>query len=198
MKNLPTKKLEKLATAVEKRLKLHHTLYSLPVIAEQWEEILVKSLEEIGERADWDTGSHKVGEDIATDTFGRISCKSGTLKCPKQGPNAGVETLTISGSRTTGQKTLKEKIKYLSQSHDDYYFTLPKYMKDMKSGTYRYWMAIFPSKLIKPNKLGWKKKGKDFCAEGRGIKQSISTSMSSQLWTTIETHKVPYWYELNA
>ena len=198
MKRYPIKKLEKLAASVEKRLKLHHSLYSLPVIAEQWEEILVNSFHEIGERADWDSGSHKVGEDIETDMFGRVSCKSGTLECPKQGPNAGVERLTISGSRSTGQKTLKDKIEYLSKSHDDYYFTLPKYIKDMKSGQYRYWMAIFPSSLIKPNKLKWKKKGKDYCAEGRGIKQSISTSMSSQLWTTIETSKVPLWFELNA
>lgn len=196
-KKINEKQLGEIAAAVEKRVKLHHGLYSLPLIGEQWEETLVNALEECGIKSHWDSGSHKVGEDIGTKEFGRISCKSGKLKTRKQGDRAGVETVSISGSRTTKYKTLKDKISHLSGNHDDFYFILSKYTEDLNSNDYRYWMAVFPSKLIKPNKFKWKKKGKNYVAEGRGITQSINSSMSGQLWTNIETHKIPYWFEID-
>ena len=157
------KKINKnLIKSIEKRLKIHHELYSQPVKAEQWEEILVQSIRENGNTASWDPGSHKIGEDISTDIFGRISCKSGSLSIKKKGP----EVINISGSRTTKHKTLEDKINHLSKSHDDYYFCLAKYKKDINSGEYRYYLITFSSTLIKPSNLKWKKHGKNYLAEG--------------------------------
>lgn len=184
--------------SIKKRLKIHHKLYSQAVKAEQWEEILEQSIRENDGTTDWDPGSHKIGEDIGTDIFGRISCKSGSLDVKKSGPKKGTETIMISGSRTTKHKTLKSKINHLSESHDDYYFCLAKYKEDIKSGKYRYYLIIFPSALIKPSNLKWKKHGDNYLAEGVGIKQVINTSMSGQLWTTFDTSMAPFRIELNA
>ena len=187
-----------LKISIEKRLTLHHKLYSQAVKAEQWEEILEQSIRENGGTTDWDPGSHKVGEDIGTNIFGRISCKSGSLDKKKSGPKKGTETITISGSRTTKHKTLKSKINHLSESHDDNYFCLAKYKDDIKSGNYRYYLIIFPSTLIRPSNLKWKEHGDNYLAEGVGIKQTINTSMSGQLWTTFDTSLAPFRIELNA
>jgi len=193
------KKINKnLIKSIEKRLKIHHELYSQAVKAEQWEEILAQSIRENGNTANWEPGSHKIGEDISTDIFGRISCKSGSLDVKKSGPKKGTEMILISGSRTTKHKTLKSKINHLSESHDDYYFCLGKYKKDIDSNKYRYYMIIFPSTLIKPSNLKWKKHGKNYLAEGVGIKQVINTSMSGQLWTTFDTSMASFRVELNA
>jgi hypothetical protein len=190
------KKINKnLIKSIEKRFEYHHELYSQSVKAELWEEILVQSIQENGNTANWEAGCHKIGEDISTDMdFGRISCKSGSLSVNKKGQ----EMINISGSRTTKHKTLESKINHLSKSHDDYYFCLAKYKKDIDSDKYRYYLIIFPSTLIKPSNLKWKKNGNDYVAEGVGITQRISTSMSGQLWTSFDTSMALFRIELNA
>jgi hypothetical protein len=183
---------DNILNSIYKYISKHHELYSTSVKAEQWEEILFKALTENNVSASWDSGSHKVGEDIKTKEFGRISCKGGALKKSKYKN----ESLTISGSRTTSYKTLDSKIEYLSNNHDDYYFCLAKYSKDIDSGNYHYKLIAFPSKLIKPNNLKWKEKGKNFCAEGIGITQTIQTSMSGQLWTVLDVSLTSYQYDI--
>ena len=183
---------DSILNSIRKYISKHHELYSTSVKAEQWEEILFKALTENNFSASWESGSHKVGEDIKTEEFGRISCKGGALKQTRYKN----ESLSISGSRTTSYKTLDSKIMYLSSSHDDHYFCLAKYKKDINSGNYCYKLIVFPSKLIKPSNLEWKEKGKNFCAEGIGITQKIQTSMSGQLWTDLDVSLTSYQYDI--
>ena len=56
---------ENIASAIEKRIKRYHEDFSLPLMAEQWEEVLTRSLRDVGLNPEWDNDrSHKVGEDI--------------------------------------------------------------------------------------------------------------------------------------
>jgi hypothetical protein len=179
---------EELAVALEKRIKRYHTDFSLPLMAEFWEEVLTRSLEDIGLKPEWDNGrSHKVGEDIFEESIGRISCKSGSIV---------KGSVTLNGSRTTRYKTLEEKLEFLSSSHDDVYFLLAKDKNDIKEKNYKYKVLVFPSSTIKVDTLkweetkgGWKGTG-DFSAR-------ISRSMSAQLWTTLPLEKVEHILEID-
>ena len=114
---------ETLASAIETRIKRYHEDFSLCLMAEQWEEVLKRAMEDVGLNPEWENDrSHKVGEDIFEKSIGRISCKSGSL---------GNGTVKFNGSRTTRFKTLKEKVEFLSSSHDDCYFMLAKDKKDI-------------------------------------------------------------------
>jgi hypothetical protein len=204
---------DKLLPEIERRIKLHHELYTTAVKAENWEEILHNSINKIfGEgQSDWDPGSHKVGADVGTHILGRISCKSGVISKTKKAP----EKVTISGSRTTSHKTLEDKISHLSQSHDDLYCCLSK-VKDTKSskgvytagfkhdalnGSFNYRLLVFSSATIRPSNLAnWRqdpKNSKNYLAEGEGITQSITESMSAQLWTDLDTDKILYDFPIN-
>ena len=47
---------EALASAIETRTKRYHEDFSLPLMAEFWEEVLTRSLEDIGLKPEWDNG----------------------------------------------------------------------------------------------------------------------------------------------
>jgi len=188
-------KMEKLAKTIETRIKRYHKDFSLPMMAELWEETLVRSMEDIGLKPEWDNDrSHKVGEDIKEETFGRISCKSGSLT--KNG-------VKFNGSRTTKFKTIDEKIEFLSESHDDVYFLLAKNVKDMKEKNFKYKLVVFDSSEVKVNKLIWEEKisknGNLSGWKGTGsFDAEINRSMSDQLWTTIPFEKIKYTYDIDA
>ena len=69
-----------LVPVLKRRIAQYHDLFSLPLIAEQWEETLHRSLKDVGYNTTWvPARSHKIGEDmsiVGVDNS-RISCKSG-------------------------------------------------------------------------------------------------------------------------
>ena len=209
-------KLQDLAKHIENRVKSYHQSLRPPagmppvgiaLTSELWECVLTYSLHDVGARTLWKPGSHAVGKDIRTNFLAgtgemqeRISCKSGSFKMTKQGVNKGRETIEISGPRTQSYKTLKEKLNHLSQSHDDYYFALSKYVNQIKQGNYQYRLGVFPSSLVKPLPLKyWNEEHSNtqMKSEGEGIVQTINKAMSCQLWTTIDSDKIEYWFDIN-
>ena len=134
-----------LINAIRRKLAAHHELYSMAPKAEYWEEILHKSLAEVGVSTDWVADSnHGSGKDMTVvestyewDNVGeRISCKTGQISDGK---------LCISGSRLTRHKTLQEKIGFLSDKKEDSYVLLSK-EKGCKDNNYK--LIIFPSRLM--------------------------------------------------
>ena len=179
---------ENIASAIEKRIKRYHEDFSLPLMAEQWEEVLTRSLRDVGLKPEWDNDrSHKVGEDIYEESIGRISCKSGSLE---------KDSVKFNGSRTTRFKTLEEKLNFLSSSHDDVYFMLAKDKKDIKEKNFKYKVLVFPSSACKANSLRWEETKGGWKGTG-DFKATINRSMSDQLWTTLPLDKVDHVYEID-
>ena len=183
-----TELLEKLTSAIETRIKRYHEDFSLCLMAEQWEEVLKRSMEDVGLNPEWENDrSHKVGEDIFEKSIGRISCKSGSL---------GNGTVKFNGSRTTRFKTLKEKVEFLSSSHDDCYFMLAKDKKDIMKKNFKYKVLIFPSSTIKADTLKWEETKGGWKGTG-DFSATINRSMSDQLWTTLPLEKVEHVLEID-
>ena len=186
--------LPKLVIIIKKRLKLYHEMFSLPLIAEHWEELLHRSFVELGYNTSWlPDRSHKIGEDmrIIDIEHSRISCKSGQFIKPR---SLGKMCVKWNGSRSTSYPTLDEKIKHFCGDHDDFYFLLAK--KKPFDKTYK--LIVFPSILVKVDQLEWceSKSGKEFKGTGEFL-ASIGKSMSAQLWTTFPLDKIPFKYDID-
>lgn len=186
--------INEIVPKIQKRIKEFHKMFSLPLIAEYWEETLSKSFKEIGFENDWTPGrSHKIGEDMKLFDIenSRISCKSGVISDNRE---LKKECVKWSGSRTTSFQTLSDKLEHLSKSHDDWYFLLAKVSKFNK----KYKLLVFPSHICKPSKLLWNdtKSGKQWQGKGEFLAE-ISKSMSAQLWTTFPLDMIPYIYDID-
>ena len=186
--------INQIVPIIQKRIKEFHKIFSLPLIAEYWEETLSESFKEIDLENDWTPGrSHKIGEDMKLFDIenSRISCKSGVISDNRE---LKKECVKWSGSRTTSFQTLSDKLEHLSKSHDDWYFLLAKASKFNK----KYKLLVFPSHICKPTKLTWNdtKSGKQWQGKGEFLAE-ISKSMSAQLWTTFPLDMIPYIYDID-
>jgi hypothetical protein len=171
-----------LVNVLKRRITAYHTMFSLPLIAEQWEETLHRSFQEIGFQTSWlPDRSHKIGEDL--NLIGipntRISCKSGQFV---KNTAMNCQCVKFNGSRSTTYKTLDEKINHFCKDHDDYYFLLAK--EKPFNGTYK--LLVFKSDICKVNKLTWTENASGKQWEGCGeFSAMIGKTMSAQLWTTL-------------
>jgi hypothetical protein len=173
---------------IKYRIRQHHKLYELPVIAEYWEEIFAKSIEDVEGYTDWRPDrSHSVGKDqictIGGNTL-RVSNKSGKY-------NSRKNTLQISGSRSGEYKTLKQKLKFFSDKQEDVYVCLATNTK--KSIRNEYYLFTFNTKILNYSEAIWEPKisrtGKQngwYCKTDEYY-ACIQQSLSGQLWTTINT-----------
>lgn len=170
------------------KINRYHEMFELPLIAEQWEEVLHRSILAIGQPTTWTPNrSHTVGEDMRLINIpnSRISCKSGVLNknCVK-----------FSGSRSTRFQTLDEKIEHFSANHDDYYFLLSKH----QNFDHTYKLLVFPSALCRVNQLTWTESASGKAWNGVGpFVATISQAMSGQLWTTLPLDLIPYNFDIN-
>ena len=108
--------LDELVPVLTNRVKAYHTMFSLPLIAEQWEETLHRSFNDIGRNTTWTpVRRHAVGEDMRLDGIenSRISCKSGQFVNDR---SLGKICVKFNGSRSTSFPTLEEKIAHFSKS----------------------------------------------------------------------------------
>ena len=183
---------DSLSPVIRKYLKKHHELYSCQCKAELWEEICSKSLIETGFGSDWRPDfNHKVGVDQVTDNGIKISNKGGKIADDNS-------SVIISGSRLTKHKTLKDKLDFLSESHQDYVFCLATNNKEWLVGLPRYYFIVIDSQKLDYHNQEWKEtystKGKSkgkhngYICESDNFNARISNSMSDQLWTEIKSN----------
>lgn len=186
--------LEALLPAITSRVKAYHKLFSLPLIAEQWEETLHRAFKDIGQNTSWKPDrSHAIGEDMRLDGINnsRISCKSGQFVNDR---SLGKTCVKFNGSRSTSFPTLEEKLAHFCESHDDYYFLLAKDKKFNK----KYKLLVFESPICRVNKLTWTESASKKSWNGEGeFKACIGKSMSAQLWTTLPLEMIPYKFDID-
>lgn len=186
--------LSLLIPAITKRIKSYHTLFSLPLIAEQWEETLHRSFMDIGQNTSWKPDrSHAVGEDMRLINIenSRISCKSGQFVSDRSLSKICVK---FNGSRSTSYPSLQEKIAHFCESHDDYYFLLAK----DKNFNKKYKLLVFESPVCKVDQLTWEESASGKAWNGTGkFKACIGKSMSAQLWTTLPLDMIPYQFDID-
>ena len=186
--------LEELVPVLANRVKAYHTLFSLPLIAEQWEETLHRSFKDIGKNTSWKPDrSHAIGEDMRLDGIenSRISCKSGQFVNDR---SLGKTCVKFNGSRSTSFPTLEEKLAHFCESHDDYYFLLAKDKKFNK----KYKLLVFESPICRVDKLTWTESTSKKSWNGEGeFKACIGKSMSAQLWTTLPLDMIPYKFDID-
>jgi len=186
--------IEDLLPHLIKRVKAYHKLFSLPLIAEQWEETLNRSFNDIGVKTTWKPDrSHAIGEDMRIECIeqSRISCKSGQFIKDR---SLGKACVKFNGSRSTSFPKLEDKISHFCESHDDYYFLLAKDKKFNK----KYKLLVFESSICKVNKLTWSETISEKAWNGEGeFKACIGKSMSAQLWTTLPLDMIHYQFDID-
>jgi hypothetical protein len=192
-------KFDSLVSHVEQRLIEHHKLYDSICKAEYWEENFCWALKKSGFGSSWKPDSnHKIGEDQKTTTNKiSISNKSGTY-------HRKLDLISISGSRLTKHKTIKDKLLFLSEKKEDYVACLATDKDQWKLGIRKYYFAIVNSDKLnysdqiweetygcrdynKGKLTGWKCTSESFCA-------TIIRPNSDQLWTWI---KMPVFDEIH-
>lgn len=186
--------LTDLVPNIIKRVKAYHDLFDLPLIAEQWEETLNRSFNDMGLKTTWRPNrSHAIGEDMRIEIIqdSRLSCKSGVFVNDR---SLGKYCVKFNGSRSTSFPILEDKISHFCKSRDDYYFLLAKPQKFNK----KYKLLVFESSVCKINKLIWTEttSGKQWTGEGE-FKAIIGKSMSAQLWTTLPLDMIPYHFDID-
>ena len=176
-----------LIEGLTEKLKAHHSVYRLPCTSEFLEELIANTLSEHGLKNDWQPNrSHTVSKDMSLDTGPSISVKSGVY---------ANNTLTFSGSRLGKHDTLDKMINHVLENKSNYYVCLAKADQDWSSvpsqnETKTYYLFIFDANVLMYdlplwNKVQTKSGGYNYVMEAIGMSAKINTSMSSQLWTTV-------------
>lgn len=191
---------ETLVPSIKNHLKKHHELYSGRCKAEMWEELCCKSLIESGFGSNWKPdNNHTVGVDQTTDSGIRISNKSGKITDDNSFVN-------FSGSRLQKHKGLEEKLKFLSENHQDYIFCLSTNDTEWVVGLPRYYFIVIDSLKLDYHNQEWTEtygqridnKGKKtgYICESEHFNAKISKSMSHQLWTDVKSTLFEEIYEI--
>ena len=176
-----------LIEGLTEKLKIHHSVYRLPCTSEFLEELISNTLKEAGYINDWQPNrSHSVSIDMSLESGESFSIKSGVY---------ANNTLTFSGSRLGKYDGLDNMIASVVSNSADYYVCLAKADQDWSSvpsqnETKIYYLFVFPSQTLIYdnglwNKVQTKSGGYNYVMESIGMSARINTSMSSQLWTSV-------------
>ena len=169
------------------KLKIHHSVYRLPCTSEFLEELIANTFTENGLINDWQPNrSHSISVDMSLESGESFSVKSGVY---------ANNTLTFSGSRLGKYQTLDAMISSVVDNSADYYVCLAKSDQDWspvpaENEKKVYYLFIFDSKTLIYdsgvwNKVQTKSGGYNYVMESIGMSARINTSMSSQLWTSV-------------
>ena len=169
------------------KLKVHHSVYRLPCTSEFLEELIASVLTEAGYTNDWQPNrSHSISVDMSLDSGQSFSVKSGVY---------ANNTLTFSGSRLGKHVGLDNMIASVIDNSADYYVCLAKSDQDWSSVPSQnekkiYYLFVFPAKTLIYdsgvwNKVETKSGGYNYVMDSIGMSARINTSMSSQLWTSV-------------
>lgn len=183
-----------LKTGLLDKLKVHHSLYSVPCTAEFLEELVSTVLAENGHPNDWKPNrNHAPSIDMKLESGESISVKSGEY-FPR------TNTLKFSGSRLGKHDNITDMINSVIDSSADYYVCVAKVKKEWPStlgflDTKKYHLFVFPANLLKYDST-WirSESGKNhrYDMEIEGMRCTIHSSMSSQLWTWVSTDTVGF------
>jgi hypothetical protein len=176
-----------LIEGLTEKLKIHHSVYRLPCTSEFLEELISNTFTQSGLINDWQPNrSHSVSVDMSLDTGQSFSIKSGVY---------ANNTLTFSGSRLGKHETLDAMISIVVSNSADWYVCLAKADQDWSSVPSQnekkiYYLFVFPSQTLIYdnglwNKVQTKSGGYNYVMESIGMSARINTSMSSQLWTSV-------------
>ena len=176
-----------LIEGLTEKLKIHHSVYRLPCTSEFLEELISNTFTQSGLINDWQPNrSHSVSVDMSLDTGQSFSIKSGVY---------ANNTLTFSGSRLGKHETLDAMISSVVSNSADYYVCLAKADQDWSSvpsqnETKVYYLFVFDAQTLIYdnglwNKVQTKSGGYNYVMESIGMSARINTSMSSQLWTSV-------------
>jgi hypothetical protein len=176
-----------LISGLTEKLKIHHSVYRLPCTSEFLEELISNTLKEAGYINDWQPNrSHSVSIDMSLESGESFSIKSGVY---------ANNTLTFSGSRLGKYDGLDNMIASVVSNSADYYVCLAKADQDWSSVPSQneiktYYLFIFDSQTLIYdnglwNKVETKSGGYNYVMESIGMSARINTSMSSQLWTSV-------------
>ena len=176
-----------LIEGLTEKLKIHHSVYRLPCTSEFLEELIANTLTEAGYINDWQPNrSHSVSIDMSLESGESLSVKSGVY---------ANNTLTFSGSRLGKHDGLDNMIASVVDNSADWYVCLAKSDQDWSSVPSQnenkvYYLFIFPSQTLIYdsnvwNKVQTKSGGYNYVMESIGMSARINTSMSSQLWTSV-------------
>jgi hypothetical protein len=169
------------------KLKIHHSVYRLPCTSEFLEELIANTFTENGLVNDWQPNrSHSISVDMSLESGESFSVKSGVY---------ANNTLTFSGSRLGKYQTLDAMISSVVDNSAKYYVCLAKSEEDWSSVPAEnekkvYYLFIFDSQTLIYdnglwNKVQTKSGGYNYVMESIGLSARINTSMSSQLWTSV-------------
>ena len=169
------------------KLKIHHSVYRLPCTSEFLEELIANTFTENGLINDWQPNrSHSISVDMSLESGESFSIKSGVY---------ANNTLTFSGSRLGKYQTLDAMISSVVDNSARYYVCLAKCDQDWSSVPAEnekkvYYLFIFDSQTLIYdnalwNKVQTKSGGYNYVMESIGMSARINTSMSSQLWTSV-------------
>ena len=176
-----------LITGLTEKLKVHHSVYRLPCTSEFLEELIASVLTEAGYTNDWQPNrSHSISVDMSLDSGQSFSVKSGVY---------ANNTLTFSGSRLGKHVGLDNMIASVIDNSADYYVCLAKSDQDWSSVPSQnekkiYYLFVFPAQTLIYdsgvwNKVETKSGGYNYVMDSIGMSARINTSMSSQLWTSV-------------
>ena len=176
-----------LTEGLTEKLKIHHSVYRLPCTSEFLEELISNTFTQSGLINDWQPNrSHSVSVDMSLDTGQSFSIKSGVY---------ANNTLTFSGSRLGKHETLDAMISSVVSNSADYYVCLAKSDQDWSSVPSQnekkiYYLFVFDAQTLIYdnglwNKVQTKSGGYNYVMESIGMSARINTSMSSQLWTSV-------------
>ena len=176
-----------LIEGLTEKLKIHHSVYRLPCTSEFLEELISTVFTENGLINDWKPNrSHSISVDMSLESGESFSIKSGVY---------ANNTLTFSGSRLGKHDGLDNMIASVVSNSADYYVCLAKSDQDWSSVPSQnekkiYYLFVFPSQTLIYdnglwNKVETKSGGYNYVMESIGMSARINTSMSSQLWTSV-------------
>lgn len=176
-----------LIPGLTEKLKIHHSVYRLPCTSEFLEELISNTFTEHGLINDWQPNrSHSISVDMSLESGESFSVKSGVY---------ANNTLTFSGSRLGKHDGLDNMINSVIDNSADWYVCLAKSDQDWSSVPSQnekkvYYLFVFPSQTLMYdsgvwNKVQTKSGGYNYVMESIGMSARINTSMSSQLWTSV-------------
>ena len=176
-----------LVEGLTNKLKVHHSVYRLPCTSEFLEELIANTFTEAGYINDWQPNrSHNISVDMSLESGESFSVKSGVY---------ANNTLTFSGSRLGKYQTLDAMISSVVDNSAKYYVCLAKCDQDWSSvpaenEVKTYYLFVFDSQTLIYdsgvwNKVQTKSGGYNYVMESIGMSARINTSMSSQLWTSV-------------
>jgi hypothetical protein len=176
-----------LIPGLTEKLKIHHSVYRLPCTSEFLEELISTVFTENGLINDWKPNrSHSISVDMSLESGESFSIKSGVY---------ANNTLTFSGSRLGKHDGLDNMIASVVSNSADWYVCLAKSDQDWSSVPSQnekkiYYLFVFPSQTLIYdnglwNKVETKSGGYNYVMESIGMSARINTSMSSQLWTSV-------------